>query len=142
MCPDAEFALVLGPRGPTGEARGNALGSTWACRLGRYYVRMASAFLPWLLNNPRARLSVHSPSGQHSRECISGWYAGWTEAEKPFGSRNSGTEDVDQGGDRGGIQEREDSGDLEGVLRMLIGNSVELEFATGLRGRDFFGWWW
>lgn len=50
------------------------------------------------------------------------------EAEKPFGSRNSGTEDVDQCGDRGSSKEMEDSCDLEVVLRMLIGNSMEWEF--------------
>lgn len=37
-------ALVLRPRGTTGEARSHALQSTLACRLGRYGARLAPAF--------------------------------------------------------------------------------------------------
>lgn len=54
---------------------------------------------------------------------------GQLEAEEPFGSRNSGTEDMDQGGDRGSSKDKEDSGDLEMTLRMLLGDSMELELA-------------
>lgn len=51
------------------------------------------------------------------------------QVEKPFDSRNSGTEDLDQSGDRGNNKERKDSGDLEMTLRMLLGDSVEFELA-------------
>lgn len=45
---------------------------------------------------------------------------GCLEAEKPFGSRNSGTQDMVRGGGKGSNKEAKDLGYLEVTLRMLL----------------------